>query len=86
MKKFEIKFDRSKHISPCDLVISDLKGYMAEYTKGEKGVFKKMMEQTDFAIANAVRGCKQAERSGTDNPTTRIHELVDYLRNLKGGQ
>jgi hypothetical protein len=34
------------------------------------------------AMRNSERALKSAEHSGTDNPTTRMHELVKCLRDL----
>lgn len=76
-------YGRAGSNSPCDNVINDLENYMPGYTKGDKGVFAAIMGQTDFAIVNARRALTQAQQTGTDNPTTLIYELVEYLRNLK---
>ena len=72
--------------SPCDSVISDLRAYIPEYAKGSEGIFKQIMAQTDFAIANSERALDQAKKSGTDNPTTLMHDLVIYLRDLKSNE
>ncbi len=37
----------------------------------------------DRAIAYSKRALTQAEGNGTDNPTTYVYELVEYLQNLK---
>lgn len=74
---------RTQRKSPCDCVISELKVFIPDYAKGNKGVFGRIMEQTDFAIANSKRALEQARRADIDNPTTLMHELVMYLRDLK---
>jgi hypothetical protein len=61
-------------------LIDELRGYMAGYTKDDKGVFKALMNETDRAVAYSKRAMKQAQADGTDNPTTRMHELVEYLQ------
>lgn len=76
-------FVRTETKSPCDSVIDELKTYMPAYKKGDKGVFNEIMKQTDFAVANSLRACEQAKQTDTDNPTTLMHELIEYLRNLK---
>lgn len=76
-------YSRTGRNSPCDGVINDLKAYIHDYEKGNKGIFAQIMGQTDFAIANAERALTQARQTGTDNPTTLMHELVKYLRDLK---
>lgn len=35
------------------------------------------------AIAYSKRALIQAEKSGSDNPSTLVHELVEYLQDLK---
>lgn len=64
-------------------VLRHLKQYMPQYEKGDKNVFKALKDQLKFAHTNAVRANKQAAQGHTDNPTTKVHELVDYLINLK---
>jgi len=68
--------------SNCALLISDLKQYILDYEKGADNIFIGD-ERLDMAINNA----KQLEEfhltSGTDNPSTKIHLLVEYLRCLK---
>ena len=69
--------------SACAYLIGDLQGYMPGYVKGNEGVFKKLMNETGWAIANSKQALGQAAASDTDNPTTRMHELVEYLQQLK---
>ena len=64
-------------------VLADLREYMPDYEKGQKAVFVELTGQLDFAINNAQRALLAAERSGTDNPTTHVHELVDFMRTIK---
>ena len=73
----------SGRISACFLLINDLRNHMPSYAKGDKGIFKKLMSQTGQAIANSKQALNQAVASSTDNPTTKIHELVEYLQQLK---
>ena len=35
------------------------------------------------AVANAKKANETAKKNGTDNPTTQMDELVDYLKGLK---
>lgn len=69
--------------SACAHLTVDLRGYMPDYAKGDEGVFKDLMNKTDQAIENSKRALGQAVASGTDNPTTRVHELVEYLYQLR---
>ena len=69
--------------SACDCLIGELRNYMPGYAKGGKGIFNQVMGQTERAVAYSMRALKEARKAGTDNPTTRMHELVEYLKQLK---
>lgn len=64
-------------------VLKDLKAVFPEYTKGSEDIFEKLSGQLEFAKQNAQRSLVHSEANHTDNPTTYIHELVDYLQSLK---
>lgn len=68
--------------SAGDQVLSDLRTYIADYQKGAINVFSDLFGQLEFAKRNAARTLEEAERNGTDNPSTRIHELVGYLQEI----
>lgn len=70
--------------SPCDEVIRSLRTYLPGYRKGEP-VFDHLVGRIDAAITNAQRVILFHETSGTDNPSTRVHELVQNLRLLNSG-
>lgn len=64
-------------------VLKELKERMPEYTKGRLDVFKTLYPKLEFAKANAAKSLLCADSNHTDNPSTYIHELVEYLQNLK---
>lgn len=64
-------------------VLNELKDYMPDYEKGADDIFATLIEQLDFAKHNAERSLQSAVADGTDNPTTRVHELVHFLQNIK---
>jgi len=64
-------------------LIADLKKYLTNYSKGGKGLYNALNKKTEQAIARSKKALQQAYQSGTDNPTTQIHELIEYLKNLK---
>lgn len=70
--------------SACAHVIDELRNFMPEYAKGDKGIFARLVDQLPFAIGNADRALQSAAANDTDNPTTRAHELVQFLQNIKG--
>ena len=59
------------------------KGLHAGYTKGSIDIFSALLGQLDFAKNNAIRALQAAEANHTDNPTTKVHELVDFPQNIK---
>ena len=71
--------------SAGDLVIKDLKQFIPAYEKKQKGIFKRSLtdETLDFALNTSKRIWEAAQRSGDINPSTNIHELVEYLIDLK---
>lgn len=76
-------FARQAGNSACAQVLSRLKHCMPEYTKGKGEIFRDLLGQLPFAIKNAERGLKTAGANDTDNPTTRVHELVQFLQRIK---
>ncbi|MGB5306686.1 MAG: RloB family protein [Gammaproteobacteria bacterium] len=69
--------------SACACLIEELHKYIPGYSKGARGLFKDLMDQTDRAVANSERALQDAERIGTDNPSTLMHDLVEYLKHLE---
>ncbi len=69
--------------SNCSPVIERLKSYWYDYEKTDKRIFDKIKDKLDKAITNARQVEQYHKTSGTDNPSTRVHHLVDYLRTLK---
>lgn len=77
------KFLTTGSKSSCANLIKDLEKYLPNYDKGESGIYKRLMDKTDQAIRHSKRALKQGQEAGTDNPTTKMHELVLYLQQLK---
>jgi len=69
--------------SSCANLIDDLKKYIPDYEKGCRDIYSKIADNTDQAIAHSKRALSQAQTDHTDNPTTHIHKLVEYLKSLK---
>jgi len=64
-------------------VLSELKQEMPNYAKGSVNVFSSLKDRLDYAKQNATRILRDAKAEGIDNPTTHVHELVEYLQSLK---
>ena len=56
---------------------------MPNYKKGEKYIFTQLQKQVEDAKRNAQRSLVSALETGTDNPSTRVHILVEFLQKLK---
>ncbi|NOY70235.1 MAG: RloB domain-containing protein [Deltaproteobacteria bacterium] len=69
--------------SICFKVGKELEKHLPGYRKGDRNVFAKLRGKLDNAIANARRLEQFHQTSGTDNPSTRVYCLVEYLLNLK---
>jgi len=69
--------------SAGDQILAELRQYLPNYQKGQKSVFIELIDQLVSATKNAQKALQAAERSGTDNPTTHVHELVDFMRTIK---
>ena len=76
-------FDALPGDSICSRVILELKKHLPEYQKRHQNVFNKIQDKMDNAIRNASRVEQFHQTSRTDNPSTRVHSLVEYLRDLK---
>ncbi|MDQ6953338.1 MAG: RloB family protein [Mariprofundaceae bacterium] len=64
-------------------VLRALKAVMPDYEKGKLDIFPMLLDQIEFAKHNAVRALEAGKSARTDNPTTNVHELVEYLQNVK---
>lgn len=68
--------------SAGDQVLDDLKKYIEDYAKGNHGYFERLIAGLPQAIQYSKRTLASASANGTDNPTTLVHELVEYLQGL----
>lgn len=64
-------------------VIDELKKHIPDYEKSNRNMFQQLVEKLPFAIKNAEKSLAEAEKNQTDNPTTKVHLLVEYLQELK---
>jgi hypothetical protein len=71
--------------SICASVIKELKkkGRIPDYEKGAKDIFPQLMAKLPTALAHAARLEQHVKNAGSDNPSTQMHKLADYLSNLK---
>jgi len=69
--------------SACEKVVAAIHRHLPEYEKAFDNVFEKLAPMLDAAIAHADRLAVHNRDTESDNPATRVHELVKYLRSLK---
>lgn len=76
-------FKAAGKLSAADAVIQKVKKHIPDYDKSTAGLFVQLYDQLEQAKKNAVLSIEEASKTRTDNPSTRVHELVDYLQNIK---
>ncbi|MGU9962360.1 MAG: hypothetical protein ACNYPF_05075 [Candidatus Puniceispirillales bacterium WSBS_2018_MAG_OTU23] len=71
--------------SACDNVINDLKNKLGvtNYKEGNEDYFETLMPLLNTAKQNAEKVLSQTQATGTDNPSTLVHQLVEHLENSK---
>ena len=77
-------------VSSGAAVLKELKAFWPEYTKAVPGVFLTTLQlrndELGYAKANAKRAFIAANENHTDNPSTMVHLLVEYLQQIKSPQ
>lgn len=75
-------FSASGKNSVADNVIKELKKYIPTYEKGQDDIFVLLKDKLNFAIQNAKKANQESVENNTDNPSTAIVGLVEYLIGL----
>jgi hypothetical protein len=68
--------------SHCATVETQLKKHIPNYLKGKPDIHDIVTEKLPNALRNAKQLTDFHENSGTDNPSTNVHELIEYLQNI----
>lgn len=76
-------YQDSQGKSPCDNCISDLKKHMDDYGKATGGVFHRLRHRLEVAKDHARQAMDDVGEHGEPNPSTEVHDLVEYLQRLK---
>jgi hypothetical protein len=63
--------------------LREVKKHFAGYAKGHEGIYGHLEAKLEAAITHADRLMKHNASTGSFNPSTAMHDLVDYLRKLK---
>ena len=77
------QYQRAGNRSACDLLIRELHNYLPGYQKGDGSTFEQLVDQLQQAKIFAARALNDAGANQDDNPSTKVHELVNYLENIK---
>lgn len=81
--------DIPSSFSAGDLVVEDLKNYWPEYSKDGSGWFDLALKVDNDDMVTAVNRARRvlsaAQVVGDENPSTKIHELIDYLKGMRDG-
>lgn len=77
-------YNNARGQSACDLVVKEIKKHFDVYSKGHTGIYALLESKVDAALKHADRLAKHNVSTGSYNPSTAMHDLVDYLRKLKG--
>ena len=82
-----LHFERTdRPMRTCAEVVKKIKQHVPGYMKGESDITNELLTRTKQAVANARWLIKQQAAAGTDNPSTRIHEIVSTLIGLANSQ
>ena len=76
-------FVKTGNKSACDNVIDAVRIHLPEYEKAMTGVFERLEPNTNKAITHANRLARDNRETASENPATKVHELVKFLRGLK---
>ena len=76
-------YTRSGERSPAENCISDLRKYMPNYAKAASGLHQATKHRLNQAKVNASRALADAKETEQSNPSTEMHELINYLQSLK---
>lgn len=82
-KKYSRKpFVRGSGRSPAENLIHELKKDIPDYEKSNRRIFEVLRVDLGKAIANSRAALDEALADGERNPSTRMHELVEYFFQL----
>ncbi|WP_414430522.1 RloB family protein [Alcanivorax sp. IL3] len=78
-------FVRSGKKSPGDELIRELKkdDVMPNYDKGRSSLYRELKERLNDARSRSLKILEAASREGEMNPSTQLHELVDYIEEME---
>jgi hypothetical protein len=73
-------YSRSGSKSSCDHLHDDLTREFRGYSKTMTDLYSKLNSKIETALTNAIRLSKHNADTDTTNPSTKVNELVDFIR------
>ncbi|MCY3727758.1 MAG: RloB family protein [Nitrospira sp.] len=64
-------------------LVRDLKKHLPDYEKNDATIFGKLQDKLETAKENAARSLEDRSQAKTDNPSTKVHILVEALQGIK---
>ncbi|MCY4131339.1 MAG: RloB family protein [Nitrospira sp.] len=64
-------------------LVRALKGHLPDYEKNDATIFGKLQGKLETAKENAARSLEDRSRAKTDNPSTKVHILIEALQGIK---
>lgn len=70
--------------SPCNSnqALSRLKKHISGYAKGKQDIFAIVSDKLETAKDNAKKSLTAARKSGSGNPLTKVHKLVEFMQSM----
>jgi RloB-like protein len=75
-------FTVSGNRSSCENVIREIQSHFQGYAKNRANLFDDLSGNMDEAMKRALQLESHNKSTGSDNPATGMHTLIDYLRKL----
>jgi hypothetical protein len=76
-------FQAGGGLSSCERALRELKVHFPAYAKGHRAVFADLHSRLPQALEHAKRLAADNRKTGSQNPSTTMHDLVEYLIGLK---
>lgn len=71
--------------SASEQLINRLRTYIPHYSKDGKILFDCTYDEIATALTRSRQIAERAQQTGSENPSTRMHLLVEYILQLRGG-
>lgn len=79
---FHFEYTTASFLTHSDL-LPELKKFLPNYSKKTASLFSQLLDKLDVAKENSARALQEALKTNTDNPSTKVHELVEFLQSIQ---